>query len=79
MRHRLIGEDDCEACLTCGAHYCSEAEALMSDCTGDTRQVHGVPGERVCWHGAHGSVLVSEAMGDKCEHMRDDCDCRLCN
>ena len=81
MRHQLIGEDNCLACLTCGAHYCEGREADYSQCSGDTRMVHGYAGERVCWHGAHGSILVSEAAGDKCEHMAlsDDCDCDLCN
>lgn len=81
MRHRLIGEDEGVACLTCGAYFDSEAEALMSECSGNTRAVHGYAGERVCWHGSEGETLVSEELGDKCEHMAatDDCDCRLCN
>ena len=80
MRHRLLGEDDgCLSCLTCGAHYCDDVTAELSECSGDTRRVHGYSGERVCWHGPHGSILIAEANGEHCEHMPDDCDCALCN
>lgn len=81
MMHRLLSEDEGVACLTCGAYYGSDVAAALSECTGNTGMVHGYRGERVCWHGSRGETLVSEACGDKCEHMSaaDDCDCDLCN
>lgn len=82
--HRFLGadvpEDDC--CLTCGAVYRLTADATdprsgrysaangdePTACTGDTRMVHGYPGEGDC-----------ETCGNSgCEHCRHDCNCLFC-
>jgi hypothetical protein len=83
--HRFVSSDsdDSDSCLTCGALYAlvetpdgpSDGEYQAADgsepaeCTGDTRMVHGYPGERWC----------EECRGAGCEHCQHNCNCILCD
>jgi hypothetical protein len=82
--HRFVGTDapEHDACLTCGGmwelvnrgddtgRYQSADGSAPADCTGDTGQAHGYPGERVC-HDCPGYP-------DDCPHTDHACNCLFC-
>jgi hypothetical protein len=86
--HRFMGTDtpEHEACLICGGmwelvnrgddtgRYQSADGSAPADCTGDTGQAHGYPGERYC----HEHTAPRDYSDHDCSHVDHDCNCLFC-